>query len=101
MFYLRLIIILFVGGTFNVFALVLVHTLPALQGMHAKALAVTAAFLMIADVILLYLMFFRFPSMLAGEDSEEFEDYLERVKSGEEATQEEFDEAYKRWQKDL
>jgi len=95
MFYLRLIIFLFVAGSFNVISLLLVHSLPALSGIHQEAMAVAVAFLLLADVILLYLMFFRVSEV---ERYKEFDEILSNVKSGDEASQDEFDRAYRRWQ---
>jgi len=95
MFYLRLIIFLFVAGSFNVLALALVHSLPVLDGLHQQAMAISVAFLLIADVILLYLMFFRVGTV---ERYQEFEDILDRETSGEDPTEEEFNRAYRRWQ---
>lgn len=95
MFYLRLIIFLFVAGSINVLSLVLVHSLPALSGLHQQALALTVAFLLIADAILLYLMFFRVSTV---ERYQKFEEILREMKSGETATEEEFNQAYRRWQ---
>lgn len=94
MFYLRLIIFLFVAGSFNVIALLLVHSLPALSGFQREAMAVALAFVLIADAILLYLMFFRVSDVARYQ---EFDEILDDVKSGEEASQEEFDRAYNRW----
>lgn len=94
MFYLRLIVFLFVAGSFNVISLVLVHSLPALTGFQREAMAITVAFVLFADAILLYVMFFRAGDVVRYK---EFEDILEREKSGDEASQEEFDRAYRRW----
>jgi hypothetical protein len=94
MFYLRLIIFLFVAGSFNVISLLLVHSLPALSGFQQEAMAVALGFLLFADAILLYVMFFRVSDV---ERHKEFDDILDEVKSGEEASQEEFDRAFRQW----
>jgi ABC-type uncharacterized transport system permease subunit len=68
-----------VEGSFNVIALLLVHTLPALSGWHREAVAVTAGFLLLADVIFLYLLFFK-RAVSGGTRYRQFEDIL--VKPG-------------------
>ncbi len=93
---LRIILFLFVAGSFNVIALLLVHTLPALSGWHREAVAVTAGFLLLADVIFLYILFFR---RRASGDTRyrEFEDILEETKSGSDPDSDDFERAYERW----
>jgi hypothetical protein len=97
MFVLRLIIFLFVAGSLNVIALLLAHTLPALSGWHREAIGVTAGFLLLADAIFLYILFFR--RGVFGDTSryEDFEQILDETKSGDEADSDEFEEAYDRW----
>jgi len=79
MFVIRLILFLFVAGSLNIVALLLAHTLPALQGFHREAVAVTAGFVLLADAFFLYLLFFR-RSLLRGQDGyEKFDDILEET----------------------
>ena len=93
---LRVILFLFVAGSFNVIALLLVHTLPALSGWHKEAVAVTAGFLLLADAIFLYILFFR-RGVSDGTRYREFEEILDETKSGSEPDTEEFEQAYERW----
>lgn len=100
MFLLRLILFLFVAGSLNIVALLLAYTLPALEGFHREAVALTTAFVLLADVFFLYLLFFR-DGVLSGRDGyKKFDDILDETKSGEEADPEEFEEAYNRWKDD-
>ncbi len=97
MFYIRLIIFLFVAGSFNLIALLIAHTLPALHGFHQQALAVTAGFLLIADVILLYLLVFKFSLLKRADRYRKFEDILSETQSGDEPDSETFKKALEKW----
>lgn len=97
MFFLRLILFLFVAGSFNIIALLLAHTLPALEGIHLEAVGVTAGFLILADAICLYILFFKLPSYKRSKRYHEFDDILQDTKSGEKADSDDFEEAYRKW----
>lgn len=97
MFFLRIVIFLFVAGSLNVIALLLAHTMPSLSGWHLEAVAVTAGFLMLADAIFLYILFFKRGIFGDTGRYQEFENILDKTKSGDEADSEEFEEAYDRW----
>lgn len=97
MFALRLILFLFVAGSINVISLLLAHTMPALSGWHLEAVGVTAGFLLIADAIFLYLLFFKRKALEGSERYREFDDILDQTKSGDDADPEDFEKAYERW----
>ncbi|GEM_PF-4836631 len=98
MFYLRLISFLFIVGSFNVLALVLAHSLPAVQDFHRQVLALTAGFLIMADAILLYIMAFKLPLLKKSDRYRKFEEILEETSSGDEPSKKEFERAFKRWE---
>lgn len=95
--YLRIIIFLFVAGSFNVIALVLAHLLPALEGYHQEALAVTVGFLLIANAIFLYILFFWLPSFKKQDRYREFEEILSETKKNVNDNDEAFERALNRW----
>lgn len=97
MFALRVVLFLFVAGSLNIVALLLAHTLPALSGWHQEAVAVTAAFVLVADAIFLYILFFRRRLMKDGGRYREFEEILDETHSGDEPDSDDFEEAYDRW----
>lgn len=97
MFLLRVILFLFVAGSINVIALLLANTLPALNGSHLEAVAVVAGFLLVADAIFLYLLFFHLPNFKKSKRYQEFEDILDDRKTGDEADADEFKDAYREW----
>ncbi|MFB6346551.1 MAG: hypothetical protein ABEK50_12395 [bacterium] len=100
MFVLRLILFLFVAGSMNIIAVLLAHTLPALHGFHREAVAVTAAFVLLADVFFLYLLFFRRSVLNRRSGYEEFDEILDETKTGSDADPEEIEQAYNRWKED-
>ncbi len=95
--YLRIIIFLFVAGSFNIISLLLARTLPALDGYHQEALAVTVGFLLIANVIFLYILYFWLPAFKKHDRYREFEDILSETKHKVEDDEKAFEEALKRW----
>ncbi len=98
MFALRLIIFLFVAGSLNVLFLLIAYSLPALHGWHAHALAVGVAFLLIADAIFLYIVFFRWESMKKIRRYQKFEEILDEERSDDEYDEEVFERAYRKWE---
>lgn len=97
MFYIRLIIFLFVAGSFNLISLLIAHTLPALHGLHQRAIAVTAGFLLIADAILLYLLVFKFSVLKKADRYRKFEEVLSETQSEGKPEEETFEEALEKW----
>ncbi len=94
MFYLKLLIFLFVAGSFNVIAMLLAHTVPALSGFQREAVSVTAGFLLMANAIFLYILFFRLNWLSKSDRYKKFEDLLD---NSDEMSEEEFEKAVKKW----
>jgi hypothetical protein len=94
MFYLKLLIFLFVAGSFNVISMLLAHTLPALSGFQREAVAVTAGFLLMANAIFLYILFFRLNWFGRSDRYKKFEDLLDK---SDEMSDEKFEKAVKKW----
>lgn len=95
--FLRIIIFLFVVGSYNVIGLLLAHTLPSLEGYHQEAVAVTAGFLIIANAIVLYILYFWLYDFKTSDRYRKFEEILSECKTETDDEQEAFDRAIKRW----
>ncbi|MFP4686780.1 MAG: hypothetical protein ACLFN5_01575 [bacterium] len=94
MFYLKLVIFLFVAGSFNVIAMLLAHTLPSLKGIHMEAVAVTAAFLLMANAIFLYILFFR---SYLFDKSDRYKKIEDIIGNTEDMSEKEFEKAVQKW----